>query len=44
MPFDASGMVQLTDALLVEGFGDAEIAAIMGGNALRLLAATLPEG
>ena len=40
VPFDATGIVQLTDALLVEGFGDDEVAAIMGGNALRLLAAT----
>ena len=44
VPFDATGIVQLTDALLVEGFADDEIAAIMGGNALRLLAATLPPG
>ncbi len=43
-PFDATGIVQLTDALLVEGFDDAQIAAIMGGNAIRLLAATLPAG
>ena len=42
VPFDATGIVQLTDALLVEGFADDEIAAIMGGNALRLLAQTLP--
>jgi membrane dipeptidase len=42
VPFDATGIVQLTDALLVEGFTDDEVAAIMGGNALRLLAATLP--
>lgn len=44
VPFDATGIVQLTDALLDEGFADDEVAAIMGGNALRLLAATLPEG
>ncbi|MEO8228487.1 MAG: membrane dipeptidase [Chloroflexota bacterium] len=42
VPFDATGIVQLTDALLVEDFGDDEIAAIMGGNALRLLATSLP--
>jgi membrane dipeptidase len=42
-PFDATGMVQLTDALLDEGFADAEIAAIMGGNARRLLADVLPD-
>jgi microsomal dipeptidase-like Zn-dependent dipeptidase len=43
VPFDATGIVQLTDALLVEGFSEVEVAAIMGGNALRLLAAALPE-
>jgi microsomal dipeptidase-like Zn-dependent dipeptidase len=42
VPFDATGMVQLTDALIAEGFGDGEIGAIMGGNALRVLRATLP--
>jgi membrane dipeptidase len=41
-PIDASGMVQITDALLGEGFGDAEVAAVMGGNALRVLADSLP--
>ena len=41
-PFDATGLVQLTDALLEAGFADDEIARIMGGNVLRLLAGTLP--
>jgi membrane dipeptidase len=41
-PFDASGLVQLTDALLAAGFGDSEIRAIMGGNALRVLEQVLP--
>ncbi len=44
VPFDGTGIVQLTDALLEEGFGEGEIAAIMGGNALRVLAAGLPAG
>jgi microsomal dipeptidase-like Zn-dependent dipeptidase len=42
-PFDASGLAQLTDALLEEGFDDEEVALIMGGNVARLLAATLPR-
>ena len=41
-PFDASGLVQLTDALLATGLGDAEVAAVMGGNALRVIRAGLP--
>jgi membrane dipeptidase len=32
MPFDATGLVQITDALLAEGFSDGEVAAIMGEN------------
>ena len=41
-PFDASGMVQVTDALLLAGFKDDEVAKVMGGNALRVLAECLP--
>lgn len=41
-PFDASGMPLLTEALLAEGLSDTDIAAVMGGNAVRILAATLP--
>jgi microsomal dipeptidase-like Zn-dependent dipeptidase len=44
VPFDSTGIVLLTDALLVEGFADDEIAAIMGGNALRVLSTSLPAG
>jgi microsomal dipeptidase-like Zn-dependent dipeptidase len=43
LPFDATGIVQVTDALISEGFTDAEIGALVGGNALRLLAQSLPE-
>jgi len=32
----------LTDALLAEGLSDADIGAVMGGNAVRLLTAALP--
>jgi membrane dipeptidase len=41
-PFDTSGVVLLTEALLKAGFGEKDIASIMGGNYLRLLGQTLP--
>jgi microsomal dipeptidase-like Zn-dependent dipeptidase len=41
-PFDASGLVQITDALLAEGFSDDDIGKIMGRNVLRLLIQNLP--
>ena len=41
-PFDASGLVQLTDALLAEGLTDDEVRAVAGDNAIRLLERTLP--
>jgi microsomal dipeptidase-like Zn-dependent dipeptidase len=42
VPFDATGLVVLTDALLDAGFADEEIAKVMGGNVRRLLAEALP--
>jgi microsomal dipeptidase-like Zn-dependent dipeptidase len=42
VPFDASGLPLLTEALLAEGFASEAIAMIIGGNALRLLERTLP--
>lgn len=42
-PFDASGIAQLTDALIAEGFSDADIARIMGGNVITLLEQELPH-
>jgi membrane dipeptidase len=42
VPFDATGMVQVTDALLDAGFTDDEVGKVMGGNAIRLLAECLP--
>lgn len=41
-PIDATGLVQITDALLQLGFGEDQVAAVMGGNALRVLADALP--
>jgi microsomal dipeptidase-like Zn-dependent dipeptidase len=41
-PVDASGLALLTEALLGQGFAEGEIKAIMGGNALRVLAGVLP--
>jgi microsomal dipeptidase-like Zn-dependent dipeptidase len=42
VPFDTSGLVELTAALLDQGFGESEIKMIMGGNIIRLLQQTLP--
>ena len=41
-PFDTTGVVQITDALLSEGFTDEEVGKIMGRNVLRLLIQNLP--
>jgi microsomal dipeptidase-like Zn-dependent dipeptidase len=41
-PFDTTGLVQITDALIAEGFSDEEIGKIMGRNVLRLLIENLP--
>jgi len=41
-PFDTSGLVQITDALIAEGFTGEEIGKIMGRNVLRLLIQSLP--
>ncbi|HZI18622.1 MAG TPA: dipeptidase [Pyrinomonadaceae bacterium] len=43
VPFDASGVALLTEALLAEGLAEDEIELIMGGNVVRLLAAALPR-
>jgi membrane dipeptidase len=42
-PFDASGMALVTDALLAEGLSDEDTAAVMGGNAIRLVSGALPS-
>lgn len=41
-PFDTTGLPLLTEALLAQGFDEAEIAKIMGGNAIRVLLEALP--
>jgi microsomal dipeptidase-like Zn-dependent dipeptidase len=41
-PFDTTGLVEVTDALLAAGFTEAEVGQIMGGNVYRLLMETLP--
>lgn len=43
VPFDATGMVQVTDALLKAGLPAEDIGKIMGGNEIRLLMETLPD-
>jgi microsomal dipeptidase-like Zn-dependent dipeptidase len=42
VPFDASGMALLTDALLEAGLDERAVGLVMGGNAMRLLAEALP--
>ena len=43
VPFDSTGLVVLTDALLAAGLDDDAIGKVMGGNVHRLLAETLPD-
>jgi microsomal dipeptidase-like Zn-dependent dipeptidase len=40
-PFDATGVVQLVDPLLAEGFSEREISQMLGENTLRVLRAVL---
>lgn len=42
MPFDAAGLVLVTQALLQQGMPEEDIKLVMGGNALRLLRQNLP--
>lgn len=42
VPFDASGMALVTDALLAEGLDEDVVGKVMGGNAIRVLRAALP--
>lgn len=42
-PFDATGMVKLTEALLAEGLSRDDIGKVMGGNEIRFMLDNLPE-
>lgn len=42
-PFDATGLAQITQALLDEKLDPEQIRLVMGGNVVRLLRETLPE-
>jgi microsomal dipeptidase-like Zn-dependent dipeptidase len=41
-PFDTTGLVEITDALLAEGFTEPQVEQVMGGNVIRLLSEALP--
>ncbi len=43
VPFDASQIILLTEALMTVGFSDEEIIQIMGGNQIRFLMQHLPR-
>ena len=43
-PFDTTGVVLVTDALIRAGFADDQIRKIMGENVLRVLRQVLPDG
>lgn len=43
-PFDTAGLAALTQALMDTGLSESQIAKVMGGNMMRYLAKTLPEG
>ncbi len=43
VPFDASGMALITEALMKQGFSEEQIGKIMGGNVVRFLEEHLPE-
>ena len=41
-PFDSSGLILITEALVKRGYSEEDIAKIMGGNAIRVLRSSLP--
>ena len=42
-PFDTTGLVEITDAMLQAGYSEQEIRMIMGENVVKFLTANLPE-
>jgi microsomal dipeptidase-like Zn-dependent dipeptidase len=42
-PFDTTGLVQITDAMLAAGYSEREIRMIMGENVVKFLQKNLPE-
>jgi membrane dipeptidase len=42
-PFDTTGVVEITDAMLEAGYSEQEVRMIMGENAMKFLAENLPE-
>lgn len=42
-PFDTTGLVQITDAMLDAGYSESEIRMVMGENVMKFLAVNLPE-
>jgi microsomal dipeptidase-like Zn-dependent dipeptidase len=42
VPFDVTGLSQVTQALLDAGLAEDEVARVMGGNVLRVLRGSLP--
>jgi membrane dipeptidase len=42
-PFDTTGLVEITDAMLEAGYSEREIRLIMGENVVKFLQANLPE-
>jgi membrane dipeptidase len=43
VPFDATGVEKVTEAMIAEGFSDEDIGLAMGGNQVRFLMENLPE-
>jgi membrane dipeptidase len=42
-PFDTTGLVKITEAMMEAGFSEAEIRMVMGENAVKFLRENLPE-